>query len=349
MDDVIPKTVFVKQLRPWFLKNKRDLPWRKAPSPYHVWISEVMLQQTQVNVVIDYYNRWLKQFPTVQKLAEAPLEEVLKCWEGLGYYSRAKNLHKGAKYIVENFNGSLPEKKEELLQIPGLGPYTVGAIRSFAFHQRAAAVDGNVMRVLTRLHAIDENICTSKTQKKLWQMAEEMLPKEKPWEISEALIELGALICKKKPLCSSCPLKAHCKAYQTQTAENYPVKSKSIPITYLYRTVAVIQNGKKILIRKVPEGEIMGGLHEFPFIETPSEEDLVDAFFETFQIPLTPLKRLKPVKHSFTRFQVHLDPYIMVTKQSRTPSDYFWISLDEIRKLPFSSGHRKILDLLHTI
>ena len=189
----------------WFLQSQRSFPWREDRSPYSVWISEVMLQQTQARVVIDYYQRWMKKFPDIEHLARAPLEEVIKQWEGLGYYVRARNLHKAAQYLVEHHQGIFPSSRELLEKIPGIGPYTVGAILSFAFHQKAAAVDGNVIRVLTRLFAMQEEVQTQSSKKWLWKCAENLLPEKEPWILVEGLIELGATVCTLKPKCSQCP------------------------------------------------------------------------------------------------------------------------------------------------
>lgn len=210
-----------KALVEWFNKQKRPLPWRKNPSPYAVWVSEVMLQQTQVAVVIPYFQRWMERFPTIQALAESSIEDAIKQWEGLGYYARAKNLHAGAKQVVANFDGELPSKVEALSRIKGLGPYTVGAIRAFAFHERSAAVDGNVLRFLTRYFAIEEDIAKIGTQKKITALAESLLPEKEPWVFAEALIEFGATVCKKAPLCFECPLNKSCAGLKKWPDTNF--------------------------------------------------------------------------------------------------------------------------------
>ena len=183
----------------WFEANKRVFPWREHPTPYRVWISEVMLQQTRAQVVVSYFDRWMKRFPNVEALAAAPIEEVIKIWEGLGYYSRARNLHKGAQEIVRKHGGRIPNTREALLELPGLGPYTAGAILSFGFHQRATAVDGNVLRVLSRFGWIAEDIGKIAARRKIEALAESLLDEKKPWVSAEALIELGATICLPQP------------------------------------------------------------------------------------------------------------------------------------------------------
>ena len=196
----------IEALKAWFLKEKRDLPWRENASPYWVWVSEVMLQQTQVSVVVPYFIRWMKKFPTISALAAAQCEDVIKTWEGLGYYSRARNLHKGAQTIVSNYNGKLPKTRNELLAIKGLGLYTANAILAFAFKKKAAPVDGNVRRVLARYDGVYESIDKTKVQKEIQSRAEKLLPERQSYLISEALIELGALICKKKTQLCPMPL-----------------------------------------------------------------------------------------------------------------------------------------------
>lgn len=323
-------------LRAWFLSQKRDLPWRTLSTPYAVFVSEIMLQQTQSSVVIPYFNRWMERFPTVQSLANAKEEEVLKLWEGLGYYSRARNLLKGAKTIQDRWQGNIPKEEEALKQIPGIGPYTVGAIRAFAFKEKAAAVDGNVLRVLSRFFAIKDDIAKSKTQQLMRELALTLLPDQEPWVIAEAWIELGALICKKVPLCQKCPLKEGCKAYKEDLTNLLPIKSNKVAITPLDRTVFIVLQKQEILLRRVPEGEIMAGLYEFPYVET-GENDL-----EKFNIQATPLKKLPEVTHSFTRYRVRLTPYLMTCSGQKAPEGYFWAKLDQAASLPFSSGHRKI-------
>jgi A/G-specific adenine glycosylase len=256
----------INELKKWFSIHKRDLPWRENPSPYRVWVSEIMLQQTQASVVIPYFERWMTRFPTVESLASAPIEEVIKLWEGLGYYARARNLHQGARYVVEKHQGIIPNTAEQLAPIKGLGDYTIGALLSFAFHQRAAAVDGNVIRVLSRYLAIEEDVAKQPTLRKIRAEAQKMLPVEEPWIIVEALIELGATICQKKPKCSECPIRKGCQGFVKGIAQNLPYKSTKSETIALYRLVPIIEHEGCILIRKVGEGEIMSDLHEFPYL-----------------------------------------------------------------------------------
>lgn len=213
-------------LKRWFQSTKRDLPWRCSPSPYVVWIAEIMLQQTQVSVVEPYFLRWMQQFPSIATLARATREEVIKAWEGLGYYSRARHIHAAAQYLMEKHEGKLPSRREDLEKVKGLGPYTVGAILSFAFHQKAAAVDGNVIRVLSRYFCVEDDVGKSGTKKQIWELAEKLLPDHEPWVVVEGLIELGATVCLKRPKCAECPINKSCLGFREGKQFSLPKKEK---------------------------------------------------------------------------------------------------------------------------
>jgi len=334
-------------LKRWFLEQGRDLPWRQIRTPYSTWISEVMLQQTQVSVVAPYFAKWMERFPTLEDLAKASWEEIVKLWEGLGYYSRAKNLHLGAQEVVERFSGNLPSDLETLLSIKGIGPYTAGAILSFAFKKKAAAIDGNVARVLSRLFLMTDPIDVEKTKKKLHYMLEEQLPDDQPWVVQEGLIELGALVCQKKPKCFSCPLQSVCKAYQQNATDTVPTKKNKIQVTKLYRHVAVIDSGDYLLVKQGSEGQVMGYLFEFPYLETSeSGESLSEVekkFSAHLQIPVELEYSLNEAQHGFTRFQATLFPFLFSAEKIDVPSPYLWVKKGEIANMPFSSGHKKIL------
>lgn len=336
----------IEDLRQWFLKNKRDLPWRAFPTPYTVLVSEVMLQQTQVSVVIPYYQRWMTLFPTLEALAESKEEEVLKAWEGLGYYSRARRLRNAAIFISEKWQGKMPRHAEELATIPGIGAYTFGAICSFAFKEKRAAVDGNVMRVLSRYFAIEEDISKSKGQEFFRKIAEKILPENEPWVIAEALIELGALICKKKPICSACPLLHSCKAHQQNLVEKFPLNSRQLISVKLHRMVPILMSNEKFLIQKVPAGKVMADLHEFPYFEGQmSLKDLQDKIKNEFKLEVNPIGKLPLVKHSFTKYRVNLEAYFFNSNRAKVEG-FFWGSYKNLSELAFSSGHRKLVNYL---
>lgn len=333
----------MEELHDWFHQNQREFPWRINPTPYAVWISEVMLQQTRASVVIVYFERWMELFPDVLALAEAPIEKVIKAWEGLGYYSRARNLHKGAQQIVEKWGGKIPSTRAELETIHGLGPYTVGAILSFGFKQRAAAVDGNVTRVLSRYLLIEENVCKQSGKQKIWRAAEKLLDEKEPWVTAEAFIELGATLCTPKPKCASCPLNSTCKAYLENKAEALPLKNSEKEITFLYRTVVLIEAEGKILVKKGEAGKVMADLYEFPYFE--KDKKAIPTIRELWGMDAEILQKLPLVTHTFTRYKAHLYPIRLKTKSACVVEGYQWVEKERLEELPFSSGHRRILKL----
>ncbi len=336
----------------WFEEEKRDLPWRHDPTPYQVWISEVMLQQTQIATVIPYYERWMRELPTLKHLAQAPLEHVIKLWEGLGYYSRARNLHSAAKYILEHHQGEIPQDPVLLAKIKGIGPYTLGAILSFAFHQRHPAVDGNVMRVLSRYFKIEADIGSPKTQRHIRDLAESILPHKQSWVMTEALIELGATVCKKVPNCLQCPLRTSCQAFRHGITAQLPYKSKKIKIKHLVRAVAVIHAQDKFLVRQVQEGQIMSGLHEFPYMEIeqlPFELPRLQSWIqEQLGLKTSYVQPLKETRHTFTTYQVKLLPFHFSCKTPLPVTQYKWLTMEELIQLAFPSGHRFIFSEIRT-
>lgn len=337
----------IDALKTWFLAQSRDLPWRGNPSPYAVWVSEVMLQQTQVAVVTPYFERWMQIFPTIQDLANADLDVVIKEWEGLGYYSRARNLHQGARYVMENHAGILPNTEEELQKIKGLGPYTIGAILSFAFHHRKAAVDGNVIRVISRYNCFTDEITKSASLKHIHMLAQDMLPEKEPWIISEALIELGATICNRKPKCFECPLRTNCKAFSAGNAEQLPFKAAKTVITQLYRAVAVIFCQDYVLIKRGGKGKIMSDLHEFPYFDLPTAlidyKLLAQRLHDELHLSADWQKEFNQVKHSFTRYRAELYPHCFSIQEKQDVEGYDWIQEKHLQNLAFSSGHKRIL------
>lgn len=330
----------IAPLKKWFLEERRSFPWRKNPSPYAVWVSEVMLQQTQAKVVVPYFEAWMKRFPTLRDLAEAPFDEVIKLWEGLGYYSRARNLYEGAQTIVAEYQGVFPETEEKLATIKGIGPYTRGAILSFAFHKKAAACDGNVFRVLSRYFGIEAPIDEISTQKEIRKRVQTLLPDHEPWIISEALIECGATICTKDPLCRKCPLVNSCTAFHLGKTQTLPRKKKGKATTLLHRTVGVISFRGKVLVKKGKRGKVMGELYEFPYAETERFEEGRKLLEEAIGAPLIHIKALPCQEHTFTRFKAYLFPHHFETTTWEI-KDHEWI--DDPLALPFSSGHRRIL------
>lgn len=338
----------IEKLHKWFRGNQRSFPWREDRTPYRIWISEVMLQQTRASVVVPYFLRWMEFFPDVKTLAEASIEQVIKAWEGLGYYSRARNLHAAARQITEQFGGVIPDSAEALAAIRGFGPYTIGALLSFGFQKRAAAVDGNVIRVLARYFLIEENISKQSTRRNIERLAEASLDQKEPWITAEAWIELGASICLPKPRCEHCPLKDGCLALQAKKADVLPIKNETVQTLALYRFVAVVENNGLFLIRKGKKEKVMADLYEFPYFEVAqgfcSKRKAVEIVGKFLKGKVTFLRLLSERRHAFTRYKAHLYPFWFRAENGVPLSGFEWVSVGRFSFLPFSSGHRKIAD-----
>ena len=323
-------------LTSWFYKNRRFLPWRAQPTPYSVWVSEVMLQQTQALRVLLYFQRWMTLFPTVQALAESSEESVMKVWEGLGYYSRARALRKGAQYIQKMWGGLIPESREELLLIPGIGEYTQGAIRSFAFHQKAAAVDANVFRVISRVYDLAVQQGSGDAYTRVRAFVEKLLPENDPWIVMEALIELGALVCGKKTACVRCPLCSVCQSRKNKTWKERPLPKKPMKRVYEKRKVFVfVKQESMCVIRRQGKG-VMSGLWEFPYCLDGDSCEQLDQ--------LSPSQVLDPIKQTFTNHCVTLYPCIFHVKDDFFWHEGEWHTREKLLTLPFSAGHKKILE-----
>jgi A/G-specific adenine glycosylase len=339
----------VEQLRRWFLHVKREMPWRQQPTPYQVWVSEVMLQQTQVAVVIPYYQRWMERWPTVAHLAAAPIEAVIKQWEGLGYYQRARSLHAGARVVMERWGGELPADRALLETVPGLGPYTVAAVLNFAFHQRAPLVDGNVIRVVSRFFGVEEKVDRAAGVRRIWEMTEQLLPEQEPWVISEALMELGALVCTPQPRCDACPLKANCRALQSGDPARLPVRRPRPKIERLYRAVALVRSSAGVLVRRGDSGKLMADLYQFPYCETGPRGIDPDAqqqwLRQTLGLEAALAADRKPVSHSFTRYRVQLQPRLFHAAPQPV-AGHQWIAEADLLQLPFCAGHRQLVQIL---
>ena len=265
----------------WFYSNRRDLPWRQNRTPYSTWISEAMLQQTRVTTVLDYYPRFLKRFPDPSSLAKAPEDDVLKLWEGLGYYSRARNLKRGAEYICEHFDGKLPADPDLLITIPGIGPYMQGAIASLAFDIAIPAVDGNCIRIYCRLHSLPIVASDASTYKEIYQRVKDDLPEESPGDFNEALMDLGSLICTpRSPKCEACPLHENCSAYLIGKQEDFPAKKEKKETPSEDHTILKIYVGKKIVVKKRPARGLLAGLYELVDIPGILSDSEVRAFLK---------------------------------------------------------------------
>lgn len=274
----MPQHNISKALTNWYNQNKRELPWRDITDPYRIWISEIILQQTRVNQGMSYYLRFVERFPEVKSLADAEEDEVLKYWQGLGYYSRARNLHKTAKIIVEKHNGIFPKNHSEILQLKGIGEYTVAAISSFAYNQAFAVVDGNVFRVLSRIFGVETPIDSTTGKKEFSQLAEKLLDQKEPGLHNQAIMEFGALQCVPvQPDCEICPLQTICKAYSLNLVDKLPVKATKTKVRERFFNYFYIQCQDKIYIQKRKGKDIWQNLYEFPLVES-------DKLFETNEI-----------------------------------------------------------------
>lgn len=272
--DVIPDSSLTRLLLAWYAEEKRDLPWRKTKDPYAIWISEVMLQQTQVKTVIPYFGRFLHRFPDVKQLAAASLEEVLTVWSGLGYYSRARRLWEGAHYICDQWGGEIPKAYESLLLVPGIGQYTAGAIASIAFGQRAAAIDGNVLRVLSRLLAWTDPVETVRTHRHFRNLLEKWQPALQPGEFNQAWMELGAIVCTpRNPDCGGCPLALGCQGHFQDDVHLYPVKRPKAQRQIVTRLIFVLQQGGRVYLQKRPPQGLLADLWEFPGTELSQNDE----------------------------------------------------------------------------
>lgn len=307
--------MFSKQLLKWYQKyGRHDLPWQQNPTPYRVWISEIMLQQTQVTTVIPYYQRFIKRFPTVKVLAQANENDVLSHWSGLGYYARARNIYKSAQFICEKFHGHFPATVETLKKLPGIGLSTAGAIISFSMQKKAVILDGNVKRVLARYCAIEAPINQTKTIKTLWKLAEKLTPKKNAHLYNQALMDLGATLCTRtKPRCTECPLMPNCKAYQNNKPTFYPVKTgkKTRPIKKI-RMFIIQNNNKEILLLKRPSQGIWGGLWSFP--EGDLQKDYSVFQYGNIFLKLKYRDELEKITHQFTHFILEIFPMLFIVK-----------------------------------
>ncbi|RUA16907.1 MAG: A/G-specific adenine glycosylase [Clostridia bacterium] len=349
---------FRHALLAWYDAQARVLPWREHVTPYHTWISEIMLQQTQVNTVIPYYQRFLVRFPDVSTLAAAPLDEVLKLWEGLGYYRRVHNLYKSAKIIVEQHNGKLPENEKSLLALPGIGRYTAGAIRSIAFGKRTPVLDGNVKRVLARVDDIDESIDLRKTGKHLWARAAELTPSDRPGDFNQAMMELGATIClPREPACNVCPVTKFCKARARGVQTQRPVRTPKKRVPHYHVAAGVVwhaHDANRFLIAQRPAAGMLGGLWEFPGGKQEAGESLPQTLKrelkEELAIKVIVGEKMAVIKHAFTHFRITLHAFhaqhLAGQPQRIGVDDWRWVTLDELDAFAFPKTDRQIIAAL---
>ena len=344
-----------ERLLDWYDANHRDLPWRRSRDPYAIWISETMLQQTRVETVIPYYERFLARFPDVDVLADAEQEDVYSVWAGLGYYSRARNLHAAARTVVSDFGSRLPENAEVLRSLPGIGRYTAGAVASIAFDRPEAIVDGNVKRVLTRLLGIREDVAAKDVTTRIWEEAAMLADGERPGDLNQALMELGALVCTQRaPACPTCPMRRSCDAHRCGDAESLPRRSARTRVQRVQGVAVWLERRGRVLAVKREAGGLLGGLWELPGCDLSRGEKPPDAarrlVGERLGLELIGVRLAGRVKHAFT----HRDLTLHVLQAEAGPgrlrrlgfSQHRWLSPEALRALPSATITRKALGVV---
>jgi A/G-specific adenine glycosylase len=340
-----------KKLLDWYVKQARDLPWRGQKDPYAIWVSEVMLQQTRVETVIPYYEKWMRTFPSLHVLADADLDQVLSVWEGLGYYRRAHNLRRTAKLVVEKYGGSLPQSVGELIKLPGIGSYTAAAIAAFAHDADVIALDGNLRRVLSRLFKYDQDPRTAKAEKTLVQHALKMMPMGEASKFNQALMDLGAVICvPKNPSCNCCPLSQDCLARQQRLQQDLPVAPKKKTLPHYRVSAGVLQREGKALVARRPEGELLGGLWEFPGGTCEEGETLEDCLIrewkEELDLEVRPGEIYGIFSHAYTHFHVSVHAFEILSGKGEPKvlehEEIRWVPLEELMEYPMGKIDREI-------
>ena len=329
----------------WFQKGHRTLPWREEPTPYRVWVSEIMLQQTRVEAVKPYFERFLTELPSVRDLAECEEERLLKLWEGLGYYNRVRNMQIAAKTVMKEYDGELPADYEKLLKLKGIGHYTAGAIASIAFGIPVPAVDGNVLRVITRVTLDDTDIMKQSFRTQMEEYLRKAMPKDAASAYNQALMELGAMVCVPNgaPDCENCPLEKLCRARQQGTQIEYPVKSKAKKRKQEDKTVLVIQDGNKVILRKRPSKGLLAGMYEFPNLEGHLSEKEVLQYVEELGLTPVRIQSLEPAKHIFSHIEWHMNGYVVKVAQLEEESgdNLFLEAEDCLKNYPVPSAFER--------
>jgi A/G-specific adenine glycosylase len=338
-----PNGLFHKKLLDWYDRNQRDLPWRKKTSPYRTFVSEMMLQQTQVKTVIPYFERFIRELPDWNALAQATEEKVFKLWEGLGYYRRARNLRAAAQKVVADHGGRLPESHAEILKLPGVGPYSAGAILSIAFQKPYPLVDGNVIRVFSRLFLLRGPLKSGPGLKKVWSLAEKRVPPKRPGDYNQALMELGATVClAETPQCLLCPLLSLCGAARKGVQGELPETEKARKNLEVCVAVLLVKKGEKVLARKRPEGERwLKGMWEFPSAEGETFEKALRQLEKQWKVQAG-RQELKEVKHQITHHKIRMKIYPARTAGGKIPAGARWVTSAQLDSLPFSSAQNKL-------
>ena len=349
--------MWAKKLTAWYLENQRDLPWRINPSPYKTLICEFMAQQTQIKTLLPYFTRWIEQYPSVKDVAVSKEDKILKSWEGLGYYSRARNLHKTCQIIEKEYGGKIPNTSSELLKLPGIGPYIAAAISSISFNESIAVVDGNVLRVITRLFGLRDDITKEKTKQAIQKRLNREIRNTTPGVFNQAIMELGALICKpKSPHCELCPINSICYANNMNEIEKLPYKPKKAPIPHYTIAVGVIrkENGE-ILITKRKKDQLLGGLWEFPGGKVKSGETLEAALIreikEEVNLNIYEINKIGKVNHAYSHFKITMHAFECKSEnfselKCKSADEYKFIKSTEFKDYAFPKANKVIIENL---
>jgi A/G-specific adenine glycosylase len=340
----------------WWDAGHNDMPWRRSQDPYAIWVAEVMLQQTQVATVIPYYERWMAYFPTVEALAAASLDEVLKLWEGLGYYSRARNLQAGAATVVGDYGGQIPESVDQLMKLKGIGRYTAGAIASIAFDQPTPVLDGNVIRVLSRLRDMEDDVTQMATKNRLWHLAGQLVDRERPGDFNQAMMELGQRICQPVlPQCQRCPLAGQCLARLRGSQSERPVRPPRKRTPHYDMTAGVISGrDDRLLIARRPLDGLLGGLWEFPGGKKADGETLPEALKrgveEALGIEIGIGRSLGTIKHAYTHFRITMHAFqarhVAGLPQNLGVLEHAWVRPDELHDYAFGAKDHRLIERL---
>lgn len=344
-----------RRLLAWFTKHQRSLPWRETRDPYRIWVSEIMLQQTQVETVKSYFQRFLDRFPTPSALAASSEQEVLRLWEGLGYYRRARQMHKAAKVIAEQYGGRFPVETDDVRNLPGVGRYTAGAIMSIAFDRREPILEANTIRLFSRLMAFRESTTSAEAQRILWAFAEEILPRKNVGQFNQATMELGSLVCSpKSPKCLECPLKGICPTFAAGLQAEIPLSQKKMKYEDVNEVAVVVYRNRQVLLRRCGVGERWAGMWDFPrFRAEPQNHDELQISKHVKRltgIDVLVENKLTSMKHGVTRFRITLDCYEAQYESGRTKreSDCKWVEIKSLNELPLSVTGRKITKLVES-
>ncbi len=345
---------FREHLLGWYAVHRRDLPWRRTRDPYAVWVSEVMLQQTRVDTVIPYYQRFMGRFADPAALAHADLQAVLKLWEGLGYYARARNLHRAAQMVCRRYGGRVPDTLAAIKALPGVGPYIAAAVLSIACDRPLAVVDGNVKRILARIFTIDAPVNAATSLSVFQDRADALLDRRQPGAFNQAMMELGAVVCRlHRPECPACPVRACCRSYPGQV-DKFPVRLRRAATPRHRVVIGVVRKGSRLLITRRREEGLLGGLWEFPGGKVepgePSEDACRREIREEVGLAVRVEKHLARVHHAYTHFRIVADVFMCRWRSGRVrldgPVDHRWITADEMADYPFPRANHKFMDLI---